>query len=257
MITLIYHATVREIRKSHRNAAVGLVLNMVQAIILVLAFLLMFNVLGMRGASIRGDFLLYLMTGIFLYLTHVRTMAAVVMSEGPASPMMQHAPMNTVIAISAAAISALYIQILSLLVILFFYHTVFTPITIDHPAGAMGMLLLSWFSGVAVGIVFLAMKPWAPEFVSIATAVYTRANMIASGKMFVANTLPAYMVAVFDWNPLFHTIDQSRGFVFLHYNPHFSSISYPVYLSLVLLLIGLMGEFYTRKNASVSWNAGR
>lgn len=257
MITLIYHATVREIRKSHRNAAVGLVLNMVQAIILVLAFLLMFNVLGMRGASIRGDFLLYLMTGIFLYLTHVRTMAAVVMSEGPASPMMQHAPMNTVIAISAAAISALYIQVLSLLVILFFYHTVFTPITIDHPAGAMGMLLLSWFSGVAVGIVFLAMKPWAPEFVSIATAVYTRANMIASGKMFVANTLPAYMVAVFDWNPLFHTIDQSRGFVFLHYNPHFSSISYPVYLSLVLLLIGLMGEFYTRKNASVSWNAGR
>ena len=143
------------------------------------------------------------------------------------------------------------------MVILFFYHTVFTPITIDQPAGAMGMLLLSWFSGLAVGVIFLAIKPWAPEFVEIAASVYTRANMIASGKMFVANTLPAYMVAIFDWNPLFHTIDQARGFVFLHYNPHFSSISYPVYLSLVLLLIGLMGEFYTRKNASVSWNAGR
>lgn len=257
MVELIYHSIVRDIRKSHRSAVIGLLLNMMQAVVFVLAFLILFELLGLRGSALRGDFLLYIMSGIFLYLTHIKAMGAVVSSEGPASPMMQHAPMNTIIAITSAAIAALYTQVLSMVVILTIYHIAFTPITIDQPIGAMGMLLLAWFSGVAVGLVFLAIKPWAPDFIGVMTSIYMRANMIASGKMFVANSLPAYMVAMFDWNPLFHTIDQSRGFIFLHYNPHFSSISYPVYLSLVLILIGLMGEFYTRKHASLSWSAGR
>ena len=106
-------------------------------------------------------------------------------------------------------------------------------------------------------MVFLAAKPWMPEFVSIASSIYQRANMIASGKMFLANTLPGYMLWWFDWNPLFHTIDQARGFVFINYNPHFSSIGYPVKLSLTLLMIGLMGEFYTRKSVSFSRGAAR
>lgn len=257
MLELIYHSIVRDLRKAHRSAVIGLVLNMIQTVIFVLAFLLLFELLGMRSSAIRGDFLLYIMSGIFLYLTHVKAMSAVVMSEGPASPMMLHAPMNTMIAICAAAFSALYNQVLSMFMVLLIYHIAVTPITIDAPIGAMGMLLLSWFSGVAVGIIFLAIKPWAPDLVGIVSSIYSRANMIASGKMFVANTLPSYMISLFDWNPLFHTIDQARGFIFLHYNPHFTSISYPLYLSLVLILIGLMGEFYTRKNASASWNAGR
>ncbi len=257
MAELIYHATVRDIRKSHRNALMGLFLNIMQTVVFILAFYIMFEVLGMRGSALRGDFLLYIMSGIFLFLTHTKAMSAVINSEGPASPMMQHAPMNTIIAICAGALSSLYLQLLSLFLVLCVYHIAVVPITIDNPAGAMGMLLLSWFSGVAIGVVFLAIKPWAPDFVDVASGVYARANMIASGKMFVANTLPASMIAFFDWNPLFHTIDQARGFIFLHYSPHFSSVSYPLYLSIGLLMLGLMGEFYTRKSASLSWDAGR
>ena len=109
LATLIYHSTVRQIRKSHGNAVIGLLLNMMQTIILVIAFYFMFAVLGLRSNAIRGDFLLYIMTGIFLFMTHTKTMGAVVGSEGPASAMMKHAPMNTIISISAAALGALYI----------------------------------------------------------------------------------------------------------------------------------------------------
>ena len=73
--------------------------------------------------------------------------------------MMQHAPMNTIIAIYAAALSSLYLQLLSLFCVLFIYHVVFVPVVIDDPIGAMGMLLAAWFSGVAIGTVFLALKP--------------------------------------------------------------------------------------------------
>lgn len=257
ILELIYHATVRNVRQSHGNAIIGLATSIVQTAILVIVFYVMFTVLGLRGMAIRGDFLLYIMSGIFLFLTHNKAVGSVTGAEGPASPMMQHAPMNTAIAITSSALSSLYIQVLALGVILFIYHVAVTPLVIEEPAAAFGMVLLAWFSGIAVGMVFLAIKPWAPGFIGIAQQIYTRANMFASGKMFVANAMPGTMIAMFDWNPLFHCIDQARGFVFINYNPHYSNITYPLVLSLVLITIGLMGEFYTRRQVSVSWTAGK
>lgn len=257
LLALIYHATVRHVRKSHGNALVGLMMNVLQTMVFVAAFYAMFEILGIRGTALRGDFLLYLMTGIFLFLTFNKTMAAVIKSEGPASAMMQHGPMNTIVAIGAAALGTLYIQVLSMAAILAIYHAGFTPVTVHDPVGTLAMLLLAWFSGLSVGMVFLALRPWMPGFVTIASTVFQRVNMLASGKMFVANMLPGYMLSVFDWNPLFHCIDQARGFAFINYNPHFTSTGYPFYLSLALVSIGLMGEFYTRRFASRSWYARR
>lgn len=257
MFEVIYHSIVRSVRKTHNNAFLAIATNLLQMVIFVLAFYIMFSVLGMRGAAIRGDFLLYLMTGIFLYMTHTKSLGAVAGSEDPTSPMMLHAPMNTIVAIASAALGALYIQVLSLFLILFIYHVAFTPLVIEEPFGAFGMLLVAWFTGCAVGLVLLAIKPWFPTFVSVFTQVYQRANMIASGKMFVANTLPGFMLAMFDWNPLFHAIDQARGFAFINYNPRYSSWEYAVWVGVVLVMIGLMGEFYTRRHASMSWSARR
>lgn len=254
---LIYHSTVRSIRRGHGNAIVGLLMNILQTVIFVGAFWLMFTLLGARGASVRGDFVLYLFSGIFLYLTHTKAAGAVFGSEGPTSPMMLHSPMNTAISICSAALGSLYLQILSMLVVLYGYHVIFTPITIEEPVAALGMVILAWLSGVAVGMVLLPLKPWWPAGASLANTIYSRANMIASGKMFLANSLTFTMLKVFDWNPLFHLIDQARGFCFINYSPRYTSISYPVYVSLVLLMIGLMAEYYTRRNASLSWGARR
>lgn len=254
---LIYHAAVRSIRKGHGNAVIGLMMNIFQTVILVAVFYGVFLLIGMGPRGIRGDFLLYVMTGIFLFMCHTKSMMAVVQSEGPTSPMMKHAPMNTYVAIGAAALSTLYIQVLSMLVVLFLYHAIWTPIAVHDPFGAILMLLLSWFSGVALGLIFLAIKPWSPNLVQILAQFYSRANMFASGKMFVANMLPGFMLPYFDWNPLFHIIDQARGFTFLNYTPHYTSVDYAVWVSVVALVIGLMGEAFTRKQASLSWGAGR
>ncbi|MBD3679477.1 MAG: ABC transporter permease [Rhodobacteraceae bacterium] len=257
LIELVYHATVRSIRKTHGNPVIGLLISMLQAAMFVGVFFLMMTFMGQRSAPLRGDFMLFLMTGVFLFMTHAKAVAAVMGAEGPVSGMMLHAPMNTTIAILSSALSSLYTQTIAMVVILFLYHALWNPITIEDPVGAYGLFLLSWISGVAVGSLFLAIKPWFPRFAQIGSQVYRRANMIASGKMFVANALPGYMLAMFDWNPLFHCIDQVRGYVFLNYNPHFSSISYPLYVSLALLTLGLLGEFYTRKQVSRSWSAGK
>lgn len=257
VVDLIYHNTVRSVRKTHRDALFAIMVNILQTMIMVGAFVLLFEVLGMRASAIRGDFLLYTMSGIFVFMVHVKALMAVAGAEGPSSPMMQHLPMSTMISIWAAAFSALYIQVISLGVILFGYHLLWTPIEVYQPIGAAAMLLMAWFFGVAVGTVFLALKPWIPGPVSIAQQIYTRINMFASGKMFVANMLPANMILWFAWNPLFHIIDQGRGYVFINYNPMKTSLMYPVYVSIVLLVIGLLGESFTRKRVSLSWGAAR
>ncbi len=260
ILELIYHNTVRSVRKAHGNALMSIAVSVFQSLLFVLFFYIMFSIMGLKGLAIRGDFVIFLLTGIFMFMTHNKAVGAVLSSEGPSSAMMQHAPMNTFVSIVSSMLSVLYIQVLAIIIILFVYDVAMNPYVLTEivdPAPVMGMLLLSWFSGGAVGLVFLALKPWMPGVTTTLSNVYKRANMIASGKMFVANSLPSFMISIFDWNPLFHTIDQARGFAFVNYVPRNTNWEYVVYLSLTLLMIGLMGEFYTRKHASASWSARR
>lgn len=254
---LTFHSAARKVRQSHRNAVMAIALSVFQSMLFIAAFYLIFSVLGQRSAALRGDFMLYLMTGIFAYLTHIKAVQTLMGSENSTSSMMQHAPMNTLVAIFSSALSTLYTQTISLLVLLLMLHTMIAPLTFYYWPGALLMFLLAWASGCAVGLILMALKPWMPDVVSILQLVYIRANMIASGKMFVANMMPTSIIAFFDWNPLFHVIDQARGFTFVNYFPHHSNWQYPLYATLVLLMIGFMGEAYTRKHASVSWSMGR
>lgn len=255
ILRLIFVNTVRHLRKAHGNPLLGLVTNILQSLVMIVVFVFMFELLGLKGSAIRGDFVLFIMSGIFLFLTHNKALGAVAGSEGATSPMMLHAPMNTAIAISSAALSCLYMQVLSVFVILSSYALWVGGIDIQNMVGLFFMLIMAWASGSAIGMVALAAKPWAPGTVTLIQNFYSRANMITSGKMFVANQMPGFMISFFTWNPLFHTIDQARGYAFNNYTPHHSSVSYTVYFTLVFLTIGLLGEFFTRNRVSASWGA--
>ena len=256
-LELIFHVAVRDIRKSNSNAVVGLIVNVIQSTTMLATFWFMFNVLGLRGSAVRGDYMLYMMSGIFMYMTHVKTVRAVSKAEGATSAMMKHAPMNTIVAIAGQSLAALYQQVLAAAVILFIYNTLFVRIEIEYPIAAFSMMLLAWLTGIGVGMIFKAAMPWAPDFMKVAMTVYTTANMIASGKMFLANSLPTSIMFWFSWNPLFHIIDQARGFVFLNYNPHYTSVTYPLWVTFGLIILGLMGDTFTRQYASASWSAGK
>ncbi len=254
----VYFGAVRGMRKSSgRNAVLGLIGSMMQTVVFVLAFYFMFQLMGVRSSPIKGDYMLYIISGIAMFMTHNAAVQAVAGSEGPTSGMMQHAPMNTMIAVCSAALQSLYQQTITIGAILLIYHLGVNPVDIFDPIGLAGLFLLSWFTGVAIGMVFLALTPWHPPLVKILLMVYRRVNMLASGKMFVANTLPSSMVVMFDWNPLFHCVDQARGAMFINYSPMHSNLSYPLKVALVAVVLGLMGEFFTRKRASKSWGATR
>ncbi|MCV6592007.1 MAG: ABC transporter permease [Silicimonas sp.] len=257
LIELIYHNTVRTVRKGHRDAVFAILANIMQTLVMIAAFYLFIDLMGMRGMAIRGDFLLYIMSGIFVFMVNVKAMGSVASAEGPTSAMMQHLPMNTTISLWSSALSALYTQLVAMFAILAGYHLLWNPLVIDDPVGSFAMIMLAWFNGCSIGMVLLALKPWFPRATAVTQQIYTRFNMFASGKMFVANMLPVTLVGFFSWNPLFHIIDQGRGYIFINYNPLKSSLSYPIIVSVVLLVIGLLGESQTRKHASLSWTAGK
>lgn len=212
-----------------------------------------YAVLNLRGLAIRGDFVIFLLTGIFLFLTHNRAIQSVMKASGPTSPMMQHAPMNTLLSIMASAFSGFYLNVLAITIILFVVHVFRGGLEFYDPVGLIFPFFMAWASGVAIGLLLLVLRPFAPKFIETLSMVYRRANMITSGKMLPANYMPLAMVDWFDWNPLFHTIDQARGAAFVNYFPRNTNMEYPVYFTISILVIGLMVEFWLRKNMSKSW----
>lgn len=250
---LIYHCAVRQARGPSSNALAGLAMNVLQVIIMILALYWSMTLLGVSRTALRGDFVVFLMSGVLSYSTYQKTMAAVFRADGPTSPMMLHAQMNTAVAIASSALGALYLQVLVSVVVLFGYHVAFRPVEIADPVFATAMLLLSWVLGLGSGMVLLAIRPWMPKAAPLLLTILTRVNFFASGKMMVGNTLSFSLLHLFYWNPLFHVIDQMRGAVFPNYFPRNSSVGFALWWAFALIVIGLMGEFYARRNASASW----
>ena len=104
LFELIFHAAVRHIRKSNGNAIVGLLVSIAQSLVGIGVMLIMFWLVGRgMGNQLRGDYILYIMSGIFIYMTHTKTMMAVSRLEPASSAMMKHAPMTSAVMIGAAS----------------------------------------------------------------------------------------------------------------------------------------------------------
>ena len=106
----------------------------------------MFQVLGATGSALQGDFVIFIISGVFLFMIQISAIMGAATAEGPAFPMMQHIPMNMVIAVSSAALGSCYMQLLSIIVILGFYYLAFTPFVIEEPLGTFMKFALAWFS---------------------------------------------------------------------------------------------------------------
>ncbi|MBE9476660.1 MAG: ABC transporter permease [Proteobacteria bacterium] len=251
---LLYFTIVSDIRQSDGNALRGLIKEVMRAMMMVAMFYVMITVLNMRGAVVRGNFVLFLMSGIFLFMTHNKAVAKISGSGGATNPMLKHAPVSTLLLILSSALSSLYIQILSMGIVLLIAHTLIEPIVFYNFKGFIFCFFIAWLSGVSIGLLFLALSPYAPSVIVLLSTFYRRANMIFSGKMLLASTLPGFILPMFTWNPLFHAIDQARGYTFINYNARVTDINYPIILSLVFLVLGIMLEHWARKYVSESWS---
>ena len=97
-------------KSSGWNAVLGLIGSMMQTVIFIMAFYFMFQLMGVRSSPIKGDYMLYIISSITMFMTHNTAVQGVAGAEGPTSGMIQHAPINTMIAVCSAAPQSLYQQ---------------------------------------------------------------------------------------------------------------------------------------------------
>ena len=256
-VELLYHSIVREVRLTSGNAALGLAMSVIRTLAMVAAFYMMFAALGMRAGLIRGDIVMFLVTGIMLFLIHNSAISKTLAAGSVASPIMMHAPVTSALMILSNTLADFYMFILSTFVVFVGLYILRGELVIHNPAGIILPFFLTWTSGVVIGMMLLMAKPFMPNLVKIISLFYQRANMVTSGKFFVANLLPAAALPFFAWNPLFHTIAQLRGAVFVNYVPHQTSIEYALYFTLIGMVLGGMGEFWLRRTVSRSTAATR
>ena len=204
-LALVYHSIVWDVRKGKNNALHALAMEVFQAVIVVVFFYAMISIMGFKTLAIRGSFVLYVMSGVFLFMTHNKAIGAVA-SGSVSSPMLNHAPVSTLLMMVSGAFSALYIQIFAVIVVTFAANVIIDPFTVQDWKALSFAFIMAWFSGVAIGILFLSLTPFFPAPMKLIKTIYTRANMLFSGKMMPANTVPAMILPMFTWNPLFHAI---------------------------------------------------
>lgn len=104
--------------------------------------------------------MLYLLSGILMFMVHVPTTGAVAGSHSLSGGLIKNEPLNPAILIAAAA---LYRQTISGIAMLWLYHVLVAPIHVENWPGCLGMYLLAWFSGACIGLVFLGIRPWSPR----------------------------------------------------------------------------------------------
>jgi len=169
---------------------------------------------------------------------------------------MMHSPMTVILSILAKAFAGLYFQFVAVSIVITALWIFGADLTVNDPGGLVLPVFFAWASGIAVGMVFMIFAPIVPGVVNAISPIYQRAQMFTSGKFLPAAYMPAAMVDYFSWNPLFHTIDQARVAAFVNYNSDASNMAYPIWFTVVALTIGLMGEFWARKNLSKSKHGG-
>lgn len=248
---LVFHSVVREVRTQSGSATLGVLKEVATMATFIGMFYMMYSFMG-RAIAIRGDFMMFLLTGVILMVVHMRAIGTARTSSNALSPIVQHAPMTVMVSFVSKAFAGLYLQSLAVIIIVLALWLFGMDLTIQNPKGLVLPIFVAWAAGIAIGLIFMVIEPLAPRFVRTFTQLYMRAQMITSGKFIPAAYLPTALLGYFDWNPLFHCIDQARLATFVNYNSEVSSMSYPIGFTTAALTLGLMGEFWSRQNLSAS-----
>ena len=139
LLKQVYFGHVGGMRKSSGwNAVLGLIGSMMQTVISIMTFYFMFQLMGARSSPFKGNYMLYIISGIAMFMVHNTTVQAVAGAEGPTSGMMQHAPMHTILRHAWQRCKALYQQTITTRKIWSIYHFTVNPLEIFNPIGLAG-----------------------------------------------------------------------------------------------------------------------
>ncbi len=241
----IYFYAVAGIRKESGSTSIGFVILIIETFVTFLMMLaimmLMRSMMGSAG-SIRGPFGFYVFIGVSLFMMHVKMLGSV-FSKPPKDSMSAVLAISQSVKILGDILNTVYmmtiVNILFYAILVAYYQST----VIDNWTG----FLICYFGNIlwvcCIGIWSLALRGLWRWGATKLLMLYRRAAIITSGKMIPGNYIwiSGRFGGLFLINPLFHYIDQARGFAFQHYNPYVSSLSFPIQATAIGLCVGVIG----------------
>ena len=246
---LLAHALAVQNIARQATGGFGLLSAFAMPVAMCAGFLIAYEFIGLFRPAVRGDIVIFLLTGIFLFQMTARSRSAADLNGGGA--LMWHQPVQPALVVWSSAIGTLYVVLTAMAIILTGAWLWRAAPPVADPAGLAAPLLLAWLFGIGSGMAISGIARYAGGG-QIMGVMWTRAMFLTGGVFFLASTVPGWMRPWFDWNPLFHIIDQMRAAAFVNYAGGDTSLSYAAKVVAGLLLVGHALERKVRADFSIS-----
>ena len=246
-----FHYAVAQVRKKAGSTSLGfvkLILTTMAMFVFMMGLMMLIRMGGSFGVSIRGEFLLYVLSGVAMFMTHNKIFGAVADLYKP-DAMLPVLSISRGIMIMGAILENLYMTFVVNFLFYIVICIIYGEIIMDNPFGFAYCYFVLVLWSVSLGLIFQAITPLAPSVFRILANFYKRIGIVTSGKMVPGNLLGAMgkFGGIFLWNPLFHIIDQGRGFIFDQYNPFISTLEYPIKASIIAFTFAIIFNFVSSR----------
>lgn len=193
--------------------------------------------LALRTPPLGSSFMLFYATGYIPYSTY-RSVSSDVTSAIRSNKGLLSYPVVTVL---DAVLSKLLLSMLTMLVVAVVLYTaiIYTlaqPVRIDIGAITLAFFLAALI-GLGIGTVNCVLFGFFPIWRSI-WKILSRPTFIASGVLFLYESVPGALQEVLWYNPVAHVIGLMRAGIYGGYHPTWISVPYVVGVALTLFVIG-------------------
>jgi len=239
--------TLRETKSRFGNSKLGFFWALFEPAAHVAVFMLIFSSLG-RAVPLGDSMGIFILTGIIPWLLYSNIVSKVMAGLTVNQSLLgypQVMPLDI-------AISRIFLEFFSLLVVMIFFLTVAvymgTTIKIDNFLQILSATGLFILLGTGVGLINAAILHTTPSYQNIYNAI-SRPLYFMSGIFFTADFLSSDAYAILKYNPLLNLMEWFRSGFYTSFDSALYDRSYVITVTLCIFTIGLIVERATRKKA--------
>lgn len=247
---LLFALTVRALREAAGGAAVGFLRGALAALAFCLVFYFVITFFGLGFVTVRGDLMVFILIGAGFFFLMQYTVMATIKAMRAGWRMAPHPHLSPILFVYAESLAVLYNWTLAIVAIFVGNAFVVGRMEFETPLLIFPLFALAWLTGIGIGLVFGFLLGWF-SWAAMLKRVFFKIMFFTSGKFTNANFIPPDMLPFFQWNPLFHLIDQMRDAAFVNYTAQKTNLIYPTLCCLALLGIGHLLYDYSIRRRNV------
>lgn len=234
---LIWALIVRNLREASGGAAVGFLRGILMALAFCLAFYFLMTYFGLTGLTVRGDLMVFILIGVGFFFAMKFTMTEAMRAMQSSWNMAAHPHLSPILFVYANSLSMGYNWFVAIVVIFIGNSLVTGEFELQKPIMFFPIFFLCWLTGMGIGMLLGFLMFFFSWFMMVKRILF-KLMFFTSGKFTNANLIPADVLPMFLWNPLFHLIDQMRDAAFVNYTAHHTNLVYPTICCFAILALG-------------------